>query len=667
VGKDREPPGLILDPGQEPHRVPIRHTLPKSRPARIVVARPLPMVDGGCDRPKRTVGDRVSVSVDVLRDGHEVLRAELRVRPPSGRWRTLPMDHLDAAALGVRWGATFPVDRPGIWTWSARAWVDAFASWRREIERKVAGGQEDLGSELAEGALLLEDAAERAGEGIDATVLADAATAVGDATAATTERLAVALAEDLAAAASRHPDLRHAGELDDPQRIDVDVVLARFGAWYELFPRSWGGLDGVRRRLPAIAELGFDVVYLPPISPIGQTNRKGRNNALVAGPDDPGSPWAIGDATGGHDAVHPDLGTVDDVVALCADARALGMEIALDLAIQCSADHPWLTEHPEWFHRRPDGTLKYAENPPKKYQDIYNVDFDCEDWRNLWQALLFATLAWVDRGVRVFRVDNPHTKPLPFWSWLIGEVRKAHPEVIFLAEAFTYRAMMQELGRSGFSQGYTYFTWKQTAAELREYVTELAGEERELFRPNFFVNTPDILTEQLQHGGEATFVSRLILAATLSPSYGVYSGYESFEHVAVAPGSEEYLDSEKYEAKDRSLDGPLLPLIAELNAIRRRRPALQHLAGTRVLDTENEQLLAYAKQAEGDTVLCVVLLDPEHAQEGVCIVPHDLGLPPSFEVLDELTGERFRWQVGRNYVRLEPGERPAHLLQVVGP
>ncbi|MEZ5181148.1 MAG: alpha-amylase family glycosyl hydrolase [Acidimicrobiales bacterium] len=451
------------------------------------------------------------------------------------------------------------------------------------------------------------------------------------------------------------------------QRVDVDVALARFGAWYELFPRSWGGLDGVRRRLPALAELGFDVVYLPPISPIGRTNRKGRNNALVAGPDDPGSPWAIGDETGGHDAVHPELGTVDDVRALTADARALGMEIALDLAIQCSADHPWLTEHPEWFHHRPDGTLKYAENPPKKYQDIYNVDFDCDDWRNLWQALLFVVLEWVDRGVHVFRVDNPHTKPIPFWTWLIGEVRKTNPEVVFLAEAFTYRAMMQALGRAGFSQGYTYFTWKQTAAELGEYVTELAGEESEVFRPNFFVNTPDILTEQLQHGGPETFVSRLLLAATLSPSYGVYSGFESFEHEAVAPGSEEYLDSEKYEAKERTLDGPLLPLIAQLNAIRRRRPALQHLVGTRILATENDQLLAHAKQAHGDTVLTVVLLDPANAQEGVCIVPWELGLPPSFEVEDELTGERFRWQVGRNYVRLEPVVRPAHILTVVGP
>ncbi|HEX2577263.1 MAG TPA: alpha-1,4-glucan--maltose-1-phosphate maltosyltransferase [Aquihabitans sp.] len=649
---------------------------PAQRPHRVRVERPEPTIDGGRYAPKRTVGDHVTLSADVLRDGHEVLRAELILCDPAGAETTMPMVHVDVASLGVRWAATVTVDRPGTWTWDVAAWADTLASWRREVRRKVDGGQEDLSSELAEGALLLAGCAERAraegagssADGVDdATAIAEAAETVGDPGRAQGERVAVALDEELVARCDAHPDRSAAGHLDRPARLDVDRELARFGAWYELFPRSWGGLAGVRRRLPAIAELGFDVVYLPPISPIGLTNRKGRNNTLVAGPDDPGSPWAIGDATGGHDAVHPELGTVADVEALTAEARALGLEVALDLAIQCSADHPWLTEHPEWFQRRPDGTLKYAENPPKKYQDIYNVDFDCSDWQGLWSALRDVVLTWIDRGVRVFRVDNPHTKALPFWEWLIAGVRRDHPDTIFLAEAFTYRAMMQELGKAGFSQGYTYFTWKQSAAELAEYVTELAGPEREFFRPNFFVNTPDILTEQLQHGGPNTFVSRLLLATTLVPSYGVYSGYEAFQHVAVREGSEEYLDSEKFEAHERTLDGPLLPLIAELNAIRRRHPALQHLEGTRILETENPALLAYAKQARGDTVLCVVLLDPDHAQEGVCIVPEDLGLPPSFVVADELTGGRFRWHIGRNYVRLEPGPRPAHLLAVVGP
>jgi starch synthase (maltosyl-transferring) len=640
---------------------------PSRRPARVRVARPSPEVDGGRHAPKRTVGDRVELSAEVLRDGHEVLRAELRVKGPGdGSWTTLPMEHVDAAELGVRWAASIDLDRPGPWRWTVRAWADPLASWRRELTRKVDGGQADLGSELAEGALLLERCAERAKKP-DRKAVNDARKVVADTDRPTTERVLTALDPDLAELCDRYPDRTGAGELEKPAVLQVDTVLARFGSWYELFPRSWGGLPGVRRRLPALAELGFDVIYLPPISPIGRTNRKGRNNTLDAGPDDVGSPWAIGDATGGHDAIHPDLGTVDDLTGLVADARELGLEIALDLAIQCSADHPWLTEHPEWFQHRPDGTLKYAENPPKKYQDIYNVDFDCDDWKGLWSALRDVVLTWVDRGVRVFRVDNPHTKPLPFWEWLIAGVHQAHPEVVFLAEAFTYRAMMQELGKVGFSQGYTYFTWKQSAWELAEYATELHGPEREFYRPNFFVNTPDILTEQLQHGGPAIFPSRLVLATTLSPSYGIYSGYESYERVAVREGSEEYLDSEKFEVRERSLDGPLLPLVAELNDLRRRHPALQHLGGTRFLATENDHLLAYSRHHGDDHVLCVVLLDPDEAAEGVCIVPDDLGLPPAFDVVDELSGERFTWHVGRNYVRLEPGDRPAHILSVVTP
>jgi starch synthase (maltosyl-transferring) len=614
----------------------------------------------------------VQLSVDVIRDGHEELRAEALVWPPGDPDPlVLPMAHLDAGALGVRWGAELEVDRPGIWTWDVRAWADPLASWRKELSRKVEAGQPDIGSELAEGAAHMRAAADRAPAGPDRDVIARAAAAVGDSTVDQAERAVAALAADLAEVCDRYPDSSRAGHLPSPIRLDVDVALARFGAWYELFPRSWGGLEGVRRRLPALAELGFDVLYLPPVSPIGLTKRKGRNNSLVAEPGDPGSPWAVGDATGGHDAVHPELGTVDDFERLVADARAAGIEIALDFAIQCSADHPWLTEHPEWFAHRPDGTLKFAENPPKKYEDIYNVDFDCDDWAGLWSALLDVVVTWVERGVRVFRVDNPHTKALPFWEWLIAQVRASHPEVIFLAEAFTYRAMQQELGRIGFAQGYTYFTWKQTAHELREYVEELAGPESELFRPNFFVNTPDILTEQLQRGGEATFVSRLVLAATLSPSYGVYSGYEWFERVAVAEGSEEYLDSEKYEVKDRTLDGPLLPMVAQLNAIRRRLPALQHLTGIEFLTTENSQLLAHSKHPPGGgpetTVITVVTLDPRSPQEGVCVVPDHTGLPPAFDVFDELTGETFSWHLGRNYVRLAPGDRPAHILRVVLP
>jgi starch synthase (maltosyl-transferring) len=440
----------------------------------------------------------------------------------------------------------------------------------------------------------------------------------------------------------------------------VERVLARFGSWYELFPRSWGGLRGTAEQVPALAELGFDVLYLPPIHPIGVKNRKGRNNALSAGPDDPGSPWAIGHAgEGGHCAIHPGLGTEEDFDHLVATAREHGMEIALDFAIQCSADHPWLSEHPEWFNRRPDGTLKYAENPPKKYQDIYNVNWDTEAWRELWDALLEVVRHWVARGVRVFRVDNPHTKPLAFWEWLIGAVRAEHPDVIFLSEAFTKLPLMRALAKSGFSQSYTYFTWKNGAGELREYVEELLG-MADVLRPNFFVNTPDILTEYLQHGGPPAFHARLVLAATLGPSYGIYSGFESYENEPVRPGSEEYLDSEKYEIRSRALDGPLLGMIRSLNLLRRAHPALQRLEGVWWLATENDALLAYAKRAGSDIVLTVVNVDTGNWQEGVAVIPYELGLPPAFHVADALTGDAFDWRVGRNFVRLPPGG--AHVL-----
>jgi starch synthase (maltosyl-transferring) len=407
------------------------------------------------------------------------------------------------------------------------------------------------------------------------------------------------------------------------------------------------------------------VVYLPPIHPIGRKNRKGRNNALTAEPDDPGSPWAIGAAEGGHDAVHEELGTTEELRRLTAAARELGIDIALDFAIQASADHPWLEEHPEWFHRRPDGTLKYAENPPKRYQDIYNFNWESPDWRGLWDAWLAVVLQWVDCGVKVFRVDNPHTKPFPFWEWLIARVHERDRDVVFLAEAFTRRAVMRQLAKLGFSQSYTYFTWKNTRWELTEYVSELAySGEQEYFRPNFFANTPDILHAYLQHGGPPAFEARLVLAATLSPSYGIYSGYEHFENVPVRNGSEEYLNSEKYENKQRALDGPLLPTIGRLNAARCDNPALHHLSNVRFLDTENDALIAYGKRTGGNVVLVVVNIDPHQAQEGVAIVPAELGTPPAFSVHDLLSDEHFQWRIGPNYVRLEPGVRQAHVLRV---
>jgi starch synthase (maltosyl-transferring) len=655
-------------------------------PRRIVIQYATPAVDGGRYPAKRCVGDRIAVAADVFRDGHELIRSAVRYRGPGDEaWHEIGMRLTDAHLGGVRRTAQFTVDRAGSWQFTIEAWTDVFGTWRDELQRKVNAQQADqpddssaarsgeagrraggtLEGELSEGLPLLQAAAQRAESAESRRLMEHAIEQLADPSIPESAKHDVALGEELAAAVQREQERYGKVTLDQPLTIEVDRLRARFGSWYEMFPRSWGGLRGVQAQLPRLSELGFDVIYLPPIHPIGQTNRKGRDNALVAAPGDPGSPWAIGDATGGHDAIHADLGTTKDLKALTAAAAALDIDIALDFAIQCSADHPWLTEHPEWFHRRPDGTLKYAENPPKRYQDIYNVNWESPDWRALWDALLAAILQWVDCGVKVFRVDNPHTKPFAFWAWLIDEVHSRDPEIILLAEAFTKRAVMRHLGKLGFSQSYTYFTWKNARWELTEYVTELAySGEQDYFRPNFFANTPDILHEYLQHGGPAAFESRLVLAATLSPSYGIYSGYESFENEAVRAGSEEYLHSEKYEIKQCRLDGPLLPTVARLNQIRRDNPPLQELSNITFLDTANDALIAYAKQSAGETVICVVNLDPHQGQQGMTAIPASLGLPPSFTVHDLLSDERYQWRIGPNFVGLAPGVRQAHVLKV---
>jgi starch synthase (maltosyl-transferring) len=632
-------------------------------PQRIVVQYPDPSVDGGSYPAKRCVGDVVGVAADIFRDGHEKLRAVVRYRAPGQRrWRESELTPIDDHLGGVRWGGEFVVDGQGRWLYSVEAWTDVFGTWRDEVARKVLAGQENLTGELSEGVVLLRGALEGARSKADRALISHALATLEDEATPEVVKHDVVLGAELFEAVERSQERHGSVTLEEPLAIEVDRVRARFGAWYELFPRSWGGLAGVKEVLPGLAALGFDVVYLPPIHPIGLTNRKGRDNSLTAAPGDPGSPWAIGSEAGGHDAVHPELGTLEDVRELTEAAHELGMDIALDFAIQCSADHPWLHEHPEWFHRRPDGTLKYAENPPKRYQDIYNVNWDTPDWRALWQALLEVVLQWVELGVEVFRVDNPHTKPFAFWEWLIREVHARDRDVVFLAEAFTRRAVMRHLAKVGFSQSYTYFTWKNARWELIEYVTELASSgEQEYFRPNFFVNTPDILHAYLQHGGRPAFEARLVLAATLSPSYGVYSGYENLERTPVHEGSEEYLHSEKFEAKERKLDGPLLPLIQRLNGARRANPALQELSNITFLETANEALIAYAKRSRGNTVISVVNIDPHQAQEGLAIVPAELGLPPVFTVHDLLSGERFQWRIGANYVRLEPGVRQAHV------
>ena len=634
----------------------------KRAPSRIILQYPSPAVDGGRYAVKRCVGDRIDVSVDVFRDGHDLLGAAVRVRRVSAiagereAWREQPLAALDAAYAGVRWGGTLALDEVGDWEYELIAWVDRFGTWRDELARKLAAGQRDLAGELSEGRVLLERIRKRTQGDPQARAVLDAAL----------ERIDsdphAALDAELHAVADRHQQRDELTTLG-PLPVRVDRQRGCFGAWYELFPRSWGGFAGVQAQLPHLAQLGFDVLYMPPIHPIGHTNRKGVDNALVAGPQDPGSPYAIGDESGGHDAIHAELGSEQDLRALTAAAAALGIDVALDLALNCSPDHPWLVAHPEWFQRRPDGTLKYAENPPKRYQDIYNFNWDSEDWRGLWQALLEVVLHWVDCGVKIFRVDNPHTKPVPFWEWLIAEVHARDQDVIFLAEAFTRRAMMRHLAKVGFTQSYTYFTWKNSRHELTEYVSELAyGEERDYLRPNFFANTPDILHAYLQQGGPPAFAARLVLAATLSPSYGIYSGFENFENTPLHEDSEEYLNSEKYERKTRSLDGPLLPLIQRVNRARAAHPALAQLTNLTFLETANEALIAYLKRAGQDTVITVVNLDPHRSQEGLVEVGAQLGLPDAFTVHDLLADADYRWRVGGNYVHLGPGE--AHLAWV---
>jgi starch synthase (maltosyl-transferring) len=595
--------------------------------SRISISDVTPQVDCGHWPTKACVGDRVPVAATIVRDGHEVLGACVRYRPAGARrWREAP---LKLVGGNDRWEGEIEPDELGRWQLDVQAWLDPYATWLSEYDRKLAAGQADLGGELSEGAALF-------GAG------------------------AVEEWRDAAPARAAR-DRRELTRLSKPLELDVERERARFGAWYELFPRSWNGFSGVAKELPRLAQLGFDIVYLPPIHPIGRTNRKGRNNSERARAGDPGSPWAIGAAEGGHDTIHPELGTEQELADLVDSAREHGIELALDFAIQMSPDHPWLREHPEWFQHRPDGSLKYAENPPKRYQDIHSVDWETDDRAGLWAALRDVVLGWCARGIRVYRVDNPHTKPVPFWEWLIREVRAAYPETVFLSEAFTRPSMMTLLAKAGFSQSYTYFTWKNTKPELVELVEQIRLWSA-FYRPNFFANTPDILHEYLQVGGRPAFEARLVLAATLSPSYGIYSGYEGCENAPVREGSEEYLNSEKYEVKRRRLDGPLLPLIARVNSLRRAHQAFHRFDNLTWLDTHNDFLIGYLKRWEDDAVAVVVNVDPFAEREGLVIVPPSLALPDSFAVRDELSGDDYSWRTGRNYVKLAPGQ--AHVMTV---
>jgi starch synthase (maltosyl-transferring) len=642
-------------------------------PPRAVVARVLPEVDAGRFPAKRVLGDVLTVTAVAFADGHDRVAAVLRHRGPGETaWR----EHRMAALADDRFAAAVPLERLGRHEYTVDAWVDAFASWRSSIARKADAGH-DVRSELLDGAALVRAAAARA-DGDDAVRLAARAERLAGGTDQA-ERVAAALAPELAETMAAYADRSAAARYDRVLVVDVERPRAAWGAWYELFPRSaspapgrHGTLADAARRLEYVAGMGFDVVYLPPIHPIGRTFRKGRDNAIAAGPDDPGSPWAIGGPEGGHTAVHPALGTLADFDAFVARARALGLEVALDLAFQCAPDHPWVREHPEWFRWRADGTVQYAENPPKRYQDIYPFHFDGPAWRALWEALRDVVLFWVGHGVEIFRVDNPHTKPFAFWEWLIAEVRARHPTVLFLAEAFTRPPVLEHLAKLGFSQSYTYFTWRNTRHELATYAgTLLLGEAREYLRPNFFVNTPDILHAYLQTGGRPAFQARLVLAATLAGSYGVYGPPFELAVTDAVPGTEEYRDSEKYAIRHWDVEQPtsLAPLVTLVNRIRREHPALASDAGLRFVATDNDQLIAYMRLAAdgSETMLVVVNLDPHHVQSGFLDLPlADLGVAPgeAFQADDLLGGGRYLWHEGRVYVALDPAALPAHVFRI---
>ena len=644
----------------------------------MIVEGVTPEVDEGRFPIKRTPGEDVVVEADVFADGHDVVAARLlwrRRAPGDGdAWTEVPM-----APLGNdRWQARFTAAGLQPYEYTVEGWVDRFESWRNELSKKSGAGI-DVSSELVEGALIVRDAASRADAG-DAAALAARAERLGAGTAQA-ERIVAALSDDLRVEMARNADRRLATRYPRILRVAMDRERARYGAWYEMFPRS-AGTDPSRSatfaeaaaRLPYVSSMGFDVLYLPPVHPIGTSFRKGANNSLTPEPGAPGSPWAIGSDEGGHKAVEPGLGTLEDFDAFVAEARRHGLEIALDIAYQVSPDHPYVKAHPSWFRHRPDGTIKYAENPPKKYQDIYPFDFESDDWQALWHELKSVIEFWIDHGVTIFRVDNPHTKPFHFWEWALGEIKAAHPETIFLSEAFTRPKIMRYLAKSGFTQSYSYFTWRNTKAELTEYFTELTQTAvREYMRPNLFTNTPDILHEYLQHGGRPAFQVRFILAATLGASYGIYSGFELCENVPVRPGSEEYLDSEKYQIRPRDFDRPgsLKELIARVNAIRREHRALQFDHGLAFHATDNEQILCYSKRAPegGDPVVVIVNLDPANMQHGFVQLPlTEWRVSPDkkLEVHDLLSGETYYWRGERNYVRLDPGSRVAHILSIPG-
>jgi starch synthase (maltosyl-transferring) len=634
---------------------------------RIVIEHVEPELDGGRYPVKREVGDVLEVSADIFKEGHDVIAAVLRYRRAGDAgWRETPMRRVD----NDRWSGRFPLDANARWVYTIEAVVDPFETWRVDLAKRVEAGQ-DVASEVLEGVELIRATAARA-NGRDRAALEAAADRLRGAPTPA-QALAVVSAAEVADLARRHLDRSTATRYDRELEVVADRVAARYGAWYEMFARSQGRVPGqsatfgdCTARLAEIRQMGFDVIYLPPIHPIGHTGRKGPNNSLTAGPGDPGSLWAIGNEHGGHTAVDPALGCLADFDAFVEAVRSHGMEVALDLAFQCSPDHPWVREHPDWFFRRPDGTIKHAENPPKKYQDVYPINFYPADPAALWRELKEVVLHWVRHGVRIFRVDNPHTKPVDFWEWLIREVQDEHPDVVFLSEAFTRPTMMRVLAKVGFSQSYTYFTWRNFKQELIDYFTELTqGPMREYFRGNLFPSTPDILPEILQQGGRAAFMQRFALAATLSPVYGIYNGFELCENEAV-PGTEEYLNSEKYEYRVRDWDRPghIKDYIARINRIRHAHPALHEYDNLRFYPADDDNILFYGKMTEArdDVVLVAVNLDPFARHDAVLRVPLEevaLGADENYQLHELLTDRRHLRRGAALPVSLDPAEPAA--------
>lgn len=641
---------------------------------RVIIEGIEPEVDGGRFAAKGIVGQPVHVEAHVLADGHDELVAILKHRAKGERnWREVPM----SLRWNDEWYAEFVPEKIGQHQFTVMAWVDHFATWRRDLGKKIAADQ-DVSVDVLYGLQLVVHARKRA-TGDVRKQLADVAHAV-EATHDTKTRIEILMDLSLGELMSRLPDRKAVTTYGKEVPVWVDRPKAGFSTWYELFPRSWGAVPGkhgtfrdLEAKLPHLASMGFDVLYLPPIHPIGRAFRKGRNNRLAAEVTDPGSPWAIGGPEGGHKSIHPELGTFEDFRHLIAKATEYGLEVAIDIAYQCSPDHPYVKEHPEWFKIRPDGSIQYAENPPKKYQDIYPFNFENDKWQELWEELKSVLIFWVEQGVKIFRVDNPHTKPFAFWEWAIGEVRKDYPEAIFLSEAFTRPKIMYQLAKLGFTQSYTYFTWRNTKQDLTDYFNELTqSSARHFFRPNAWPNTPDILHEYLQKGGRGAHMARLVLAATLSANYGMYGpAFELMDSKPREPGSEEYLNSEKYEIREWNLDSPesLRPYIARVNAARRDNPALQNDRTLHFHPTTNDQIICYSKHdhTRKNVILTIVNLDPHHVQSGWVDLHLDaLGIDGTgaYQVHDLLSDNRYEWQGAHNYIELNPSSSPAHIFKL---